>query len=160
VKISLPRLKQESSRTTLLWTLEDWNVRADSYELPNGTMQSRYVVAVDMGYTSAHPLSFAMGGWPGTLVTGVTRVQNSASPAIGTIKMIARPVLDIERYWAISCSFFPTVNTYSARITDSVLSEELIRSVPLKVNQISLENPESSKGQFAISRKIGTTQTI
>jgi hypothetical protein len=143
------------------WTLEDWRVSADSYTLPNGTMQMRYVVAVSMGNMSAHPLSFAMGGWPGTLVTGVTPfTESSPRPDIGTVKMIGRPVVDIERYWAISCSFFPTVNTYSARITDSVLSEELVRSVPLGLNQILPAHPEWSKGEFAISHKIGTTRTI
>jgi hypothetical protein len=81
------------------WTLKDWRVSADSYILPNGTIQMRYVVAVGMGNMSAHPLSFTMGGWPGTLVTGVTPfTESSPRPDIGTVKMIRGPVVYIKRY--------------------------------------------------------------
>ena len=97
--------------------------------LPNGTYVWNIGLSLPLGdeQFAVPPLKFAMFGWPGALVTGVSMMGFNGT--LGTVKMIYRPEFDNYTYYkAISCDLFPTVNTYAARYHNGVLRETLVGS--------------------------------
>ncbi|CAN9386959.1 unnamed protein product [Alternaria alternata] len=75
-----------------------------------------------------------------------------------TVKMIIRPNFTeeaFEEYTAVSFSLHPAVNTYSARIWNGVLTEELVRSIPFRPHLVSQDIL-----RFNNVLKIGTASTI
>ncbi len=72
------------------------------------------------------PVKFALGGWPGKLVTNVSPMNYNGT--ISTIGMIYTQ-RDSTEYQAITCGLYPAVKTFSATYHDGVLKEELIKSI-------------------------------
>ncbi|KAE8871197.1 hypothetical protein PTNB73_02656 [Pyrenophora teres f. teres] len=97
--------------------------------LPNGTYVWNMGLSLPLGdyQYAAEPLKFAMFGWPGALVTGVSMMGYNST--LGSIKMIYRPELNNYTYYkAVSCDLYPTVNTYAARYHNGILEETLLSS--------------------------------
>jgi hypothetical protein len=120
-----------------------------------GTGSTNYMLSLSMG-EDANPLTLGLHIGPIVLVTGVT--DDSYAGPLGTVKMIFMPY-GSEQYMALSCSLYPSVNTYAANISNSVLTESLVRSAPIGMNLISPDDP-SYGDQYGVLYKLGTTHTI
>ncbi|KAI2483559.1 DUF3176 multi-domain protein [Pyrenophora tritici-repentis] len=97
--------------------------------LPNGTYVWNIGLSLPLGddQYSTDPLKFAMFGWPGALVTGVSMMGYNGT--LGSVKMIYRPEFNNYTYYkAVSCDLYPTVNTYAVRYHNGVLQETLLSS--------------------------------
>jgi hypothetical protein len=134
-------------------TFDLWDVKAESITAMNGTEVGNYILAFPLGEDDV-PLAFALRPWPGILRTGVP-TNFYEDP---TVKMIIRPNFTeeaFEEYTAVSCSLHPAVNTYSARIWNGLLTEDLVRSIPFRPHLVSQDIP-----RFNNVLRIGTASTI
>ncbi|CAN9154066.1 unnamed protein product [Alternaria alternata] len=134
-------------------SIDVWDVEAGPITAMNSTEVGNYILALPLGENDV-PLSFVLRPWPGILRTGVP--SNLYKDL--TVEMIMRPNLTeevFEEYTAVSFSLHPAVNTYSARIWNGVLTEELVRSIPFRPHLVSQDIL-----RFNDVLKIGTASTI
>ena len=96
------------------------------------------------------------------LVTAVTTTIESPSFSMADISMLFRERWDSEYFAAVQCSLYPTVNTYSVNITNSVMNEQLVESTPIMRNGMrlkpSLEQDRRDNRTFPY--KMATTHTL
>ncbi|KAF9690731.1 hypothetical protein EKO04_011283 [Ascochyta lentis] len=87
------------------------------------------------------------GKFHSEVIKTVTDVQ---SDFVG-IHVLFRPHVQLRNYTAVSCEIFPTVNTYAAKVSNSVLEERLIDSIRIKTVSEQFKDPTVSKKTHADS---------
>jgi hypothetical protein len=126
----------------------------DIIKLDNGTAIQNFNLTLSLD-DGSESIGFPVMQWPGSLMTGVSSLDFNGS--IATIKMINQPNKweDQFYYQAISCSLYPSVNTYTVEYNNAVLNETLISSVPVGQNIL-----RDNSSEYLVWWKLGTTHTL
>jgi hypothetical protein len=66
--------------------------------------------------------------------TTATEHRSNGRHPLSTITLLFRDALRPDNFSAVNCTVFPTVNTYSVEIADTLLKETLLNSVPLDLS--------------------------
>lgn len=110
------------------------NTMPDIVKLDSGTSIQNFNITLSLDDRSTKSIGFPVYFWPGNTMTGVSGLMYNGS--IDTVKVIHRQnkSKDPSRYQAISCSLYPSVNTYAVTYDNAVLKETLLSSVVVGEN--------------------------
>ncbi|KZM23910.1 hypothetical protein ST47_g4838 [Ascochyta rabiei] len=96
------------------------------------------------------------------LVTLVTGATDNPSFGMANISMLFRQHWKLTKFAAIRCSLYPTVFTYGINMTNSVLDEQVVESVPIQRHGMRLSpgSTQDHRDNHTFTHKMATTHTF